>query len=68
MFEKIDVNGDGACDLYKLLKSKQPNEDGTTDIQWNFAKFLVDGSGNVVKRYGPRTTPEEIAAELPEYL
>ena len=68
MFEKIDVNGDGACELYKLLKSKQPNEDGTTDIQWNFAKFLVDASGNVVKRYGPRTTPEEIAAELPQYL
>ena len=68
LFEKIEVNGSGASELYTLLKSKQPNEDGTTDIQWNFTKFLVDGSGNVVKRYGPRTTPEEIAAELPKYL
>jgi len=64
MFEKIEVNGDGACELYKLLKSKQPNEDGTSDIQWNFTKFLVDGDGNVVARFGPRTTPEEIAAKL----
>jgi glutathione peroxidase len=68
MFEKIEVNGDGACALYKLLKSKQSNEDGTNDIQWNFTKFLVDGEGNVVARFGPRTTPEEIAAELPKYL
>ena len=68
LFEKIEVNGNGTCDLYKLLKSKQANEDGTTDIQWNFAKFLVDGSGSVVARFGPRTTPEEIAAELPKYL
>ncbi len=68
MFSKIEVNGDGACELFKLLKSKQPNEDGSSDIQWNFTKFLVDGKGNVVARFGPRTTPEEIAAALPKYL
>ena len=68
MFAKIDVNGDGACDLYQLLKSKQPAEDGSSDIQWNFTKFLVDATGNVVARFGPRTTPEEIAAALPKYL
>jgi glutathione peroxidase len=68
LFEKIDVNGTGTCELYKLLKSKQSNDDGTVDIQWNFTKFLVDGEGNVVARFGPRTTPEEIAAKLPEYL
>jgi glutathione peroxidase len=68
MFEKIEVNGDGACDLYKLLKSKQSNEDGSSDIQWNFTKFLVDGAGNVVARFGPRTTPEEIAEQLGKYL
>ncbi|HTL00559.1 MAG TPA: glutathione peroxidase [Pseudomonadales bacterium] len=50
------------------MKSLKSNEDGTSDIQWNFTKFLVDGSGNVVARFGPRTTPEEIAAELPKYL
>jgi glutathione peroxidase len=68
LFEKVDVNGNAACDLYKLLKTQKSNEDGTSDIQWNFTKFLVDGSGNVVARYGPRTTPEEIAKELPKYL
>ncbi len=64
MFSKIEVNGDGACDLYKFLKSEQKADDGTEDIKWNFAKFLVDGDGNVVARYAPKVTPEEIAAKL----
>ena len=66
MFSKIEVNGDGACDLYKYLKAAAPEADGTEDIPWNFAKFLVDKSGKVT-RFGPQTTPEEIAAELPSY-
>ncbi len=68
MFSKIDVNGDGACDLYKSLKTQQPNEDGSVDIQWNFTKFLVDKEGNCIKRFGPKTTPEEIAAVLQSFL
>ena len=64
MFAKIEVNGDGACDLYKMLKSAAPGEDGNEDIPWNFTKFLVNGDGEVVARYGPQTTPEEVAAQL----
>ena len=64
MFEKIEVNGDGACDLYKWLKSEAPGEDGNPDIPWNFAKFLVDGEGRVVKRYAPTVTPEEIEGDV----
>ena len=29
------------------------------EIPWNFAKFLVDKDGQVVKYYGPRTDPIE---------
>ena len=68
MFSKIEVNGAGACDLYQFLKAAQADGDGKSDISWNFAKFLVDGSGNVVARYDPKTTPEDIAKELPNYL
>lgn len=67
MFSKIEVNGDGAADLYKWLKREAPGPEGE-DIPWNFTKFLVDKSGNVVKRYEPQVTPEEIAAELGSYL
>ena len=68
MFEKIEVNGDGACDLYRFLKDGNPDEEGNEDIAWNFTKFLVDGKGQVVARYSPKTTPEQIAAKLGEYL
>jgi glutathione peroxidase len=50
------------------LKAAQAGEDGNADIGWNFTKFLVDGAGSVVARFGPKTTPEEIAKALPKYL
>ncbi|MFM2070811.1 MAG: hypothetical protein RLZZ623_1074 [Actinomycetota bacterium] len=65
MFHKIEVNGDHACELYTWLKSQQG--DGA-DITWNFEKFLVDRDGNVVKRYSPATTPEDIAGDIAELL
>ena len=68
MFSKIEVNGDKACELYQILKQAQPNEDGSSDITWNFTKFLVDKHGNVIKRFDPKTTPEEIAEQLPTLL
>ncbi len=68
MFAKTEVNGDGACELYKLLKAANVGDEGSADIAWNFSKFLVDGNGKVVARFGPRTTPEEIAQALPTYL
>lgn len=35
-FEKADVNGAKAREVYSFLKSKCPNSDGTVDIRWNF--------------------------------
>ena len=68
MFHKIEVNGSGEAALYTLLKTNQPGEGPSSDITWNFEKFLVDGDGNVVRRFPPQTTPEQIAEILPEYL
>ena len=68
MFSKIEVNGDGACELYQLLTSAISNPEGKPDIAWNFTKFLIDGDGNVVRRFEPATSPEEIAVNLQDYL
>lgn len=68
LFSKIEVNGDAAAPLYQWLKQEQPEADGKEDITWNFAKFLINVDGKVVKRYGPKTTPEEVAESLSEYL
>ena len=68
MFAKIEVNGDGATELYQWLKSEQPGEGETSDITWNFEKFLVNANGDVVARFTPFTTPEEVAEQLGELL
>jgi glutathione peroxidase len=67
MFSKIDVNGDGASELYKWLKEQKPGKKGP-DITWNFEKFLVDGEGNVIERFSPMVTPEEVSTRLASYL
>lgn len=68
MFAKIEVNGDGACDLYKFLKDGNPDAAGNEDIAWNFTKFLVARDGSVCARFDPTATPEEIAEKLQEHL
>nr|WP_319395318.1 glutathione peroxidase [uncultured Desulfobacter sp.] len=67
MFQKIDVNGKDAHPLFRFLKERQPGLAGKA-IKWNFTKFLIDGSGNPVKRYAPVTTPEKIAKDIEPLL
>lgn len=68
MFAKIEVNGAGAAPVYAFLKDAAPTEDGSTDIKWNFTKFLVDREGKVVARFDPKTTPEEIEPKVAALL
>ncbi len=49
MFSKISVKGDGAAPLYKRLAEQLAPIGGPP--KWNFTKFVVDRSGNVVARY-----------------
>lgn len=67
MFHKIDVNGDTAAPLYVWLKAEQPGDGDLADITWNFEKFLVDGEGNVIERFSPPTTPEQVADVIAKY-
>jgi glutathione peroxidase len=68
MFKKIEVNGANTHPLYQLLKKQQPGILGTEGIKWNFTKFLVDGNGNVVKRYAPTDKPEDLAGDIEALL
>ncbi len=67
MFHKIDVNGDGAAPLYQWLKAEQPGDGDSADITWNFEKFLVDKQGNVLERFSPIITPEQVAEAIETY-
>ena len=66
IFEKIDVNGDTACDLYKFLRKYSQLD--STQIGLNFGKFLIDRQGNVFKYYGPLTNPVEIVSDIEKIL
>lgn len=54
-FEKADVNGEKAREVFSYLKHKLLGSDGTADIRWNFATFLVDHEGIPFKRFDPTT-------------
>ena len=68
VFNKIDVNGQDADPFYEFLKNERPGIMGTKNIKWNFSKFLVNKSGEVVKRYGPTTKPEAIESDIVRLL
>lgn len=66
-FHKIDVNGANEAPLYTFLKSQKTGVMGSK-IKWNFTKFLIDRTGNVVERFAPTKTPEAIEKEIEKLL
>ncbi len=64
LFAKIEVNGPNAHPLYRYLKSVKKGMLGREAIAWNFTKFLVGRNGEVLRRYGPRRTPEAIEKDV----
>lgn len=65
---KIEVNGPKADPLYVFLKEKAPGILGSEAIKWNFTKFLIDREGQVVERFAPQTTPEQIDDKVAKLL
>ena len=66
-FKKIEVNGDNADPLYIFLEEQ--NEKGKRlRIKWNFTKFLIDRSGNVIGRFGPTEKPSSFEDKIVEAL
>ena len=68
MFEKIEVNGGGTHPLWAFLKAAKKGLLGSEGIKWNFTKFLVGKDGQVLARYAPNVTPEQIAPDIEKAL
>ena len=68
LFAKIDVNGAEAHPLFQWLKSEKAGVFGTEAIKWNFTKFLVDRTGQVLKRYAPSDAPDTIDKDVSALL
>ncbi|MGL5978809.1 MAG: glutathione peroxidase [Erysipelotrichaceae bacterium] len=86
-FEKVDVNGAHASELFVYLRKQAPTPqpDALLDeflarlaslghvvqgdeIQWNFTKFLISRSGEVIARFAPTTSPQTIAEAIQNIL
>jgi glutathione peroxidase len=58
MFSKVVVKGEGKCELYQFLTSKEKNGKFGGEIGWNFEKFLLNKHGEVVARFAPQVKPD----------
>jgi len=71
LFEKIEVNGENRHPIYSELTAASDSDGEAGDVKWNFEKFLVSPSGQIVGRFRPQVEPDDpalvaaIEAQLP---
>lgn len=82
--QKIEVNGEAAHPLYQHLRKQASADEEfdeagalqkedrdmleSSDIQWNFTKFLIDRKGNVIHRFAPTVKPKSIENVIEQLL
>jgi glutathione peroxidase len=76
--EKIEVNGETEYPLYTFLKESCPTTQEkfsdvsklgytplkSSDIRWNWEKFLIDDEGKPITRFHSSITPDSIADDV----
>ena len=55
--EKIAVKGSKQHPLYQWLTSEELNGKKSSNVKWNFQKYLVDDKGNLIDYYFSITNP-----------
>jgi glutathione peroxidase len=70
MTEKVDVNGEGAHPLFQQLTATPDTEGKAGEVAWNFEKWIISGTGEIVARFRPMTTPDapEVRAAIESVL
>jgi len=64
MFDKIEVNDEGAAPLYKFLTGPTAPVADKGPVKWNFEKFLFDRNGHLIARYRSKVTPQELEKDI----
>jgi glutathione peroxidase len=59
MMAKISVKGNDQHPVYQFLTQKAKNGLEDSEVQWNFQKYLINESGELVKVVSPRTLPTD---------
>ncbi|MBV6471649.1 MAG: Thiol-disulfide oxidoreductase ResA [Nitrospirae bacterium] len=67
LFSKISVKGSDKHPLYRYLTEQSPFPG---EVEWNFQKYLVDRSGNVVARYHHGTKPlaQQVVKDVERFI
>jgi len=63
-FSKINVNGASKLPLFAWLEKKGI----PAGVLWNFEKWVLDRSGNLLSRYRTTTTPNSFESQLVQLL
>jgi glutathione peroxidase len=58
MMSKVVVKGPDICPLYKYLTAKDTDPKFAGEVGWNFEKFLISRSGEVVERFKSKVAPD----------
>ncbi len=68
IMQKCDVNGPQAHPVFEFLKRQAPGLMGTESIKWNFTKFLISRSGEILARFAPTTEPMDLVPVIRKAL
>ena len=60
-FEGFDKENSLSPKLERIFDKADPNWRSTSDIKWNFTKFLIDRNGNVIARFEPTKDMGKVA-------
>lgn len=72
LLAKLEVNGEGAHEIFRELTKAKDAEGEAGDVKWNFEKFVLNADGEVLARVRSMTTPDDpdlialLEEELPE--
>jgi glutathione peroxidase len=68
--EKVEVNGPDQHAVFAHLTAATDDAGVAGDVTWNFEKWLVGPSGEVVRRFRPQVQPDDpaLVAAIEELL
>lgn len=67
-FEGFDAEHPLTATIESILERTKPDYRTTSDIKWNFTKFLVDKEGHVVERFEATESMDHIVEKVKELI